>query len=408
MERNNSSNLLSRLRIDLLFVVACYVVLFLPVEVSILTSIYTVETPPAVRYNYRDFYFSQFQVPVIIWALLKYKWSSAVNFGKLMLVIAFKDIVYVGVGGLPSNIPFDFSLYLIMLTAWAMCVTIFAIPGDGLRNAEKFLDWYVFLAIASVFLRMALGMSTDGRYGAIGLSVGGTGFFMALYILFSLCVKRHIGILTFLAFISLILSGQRTNLFMCVSFCFIYMILSISSRQFKGASKTNVAILVSLGLLGVLGVIVYILGDGHTGLNYLDRIFDSLGMFGGGNLGKEDSVDGRSLSIVAALNVLSEHPLGISNVFYELQYYMSQEDYPTFPHSFLLANSLLWSVPVVLFCALWLVKLVRKMISKRQMLFMVPLYILLNSVIWGSPFNDYALLFIILFFLSYSKNVCTT
>ena len=388
--------------------VICLIILFLPVEILLNTSIYTVETPNSIGYKYRSFDFSIIQLPIIVLGLLYSKKSKSINFGTIILLIAFKDWVYVSIFGLPQSIPYDLSLFLILLTSWALSVLVFREKKDLQKSTIKFIDAYTLLAFLSQILRLVLGLSTEGRFGALGLSVGGTGFLMSTYIIFSLCVKERIGFITILSFLSLILSGQRTNLFLCVIFCLLYIILTLYTKKFAHLRKKNSKYLffffaTSFVLILLLSTISVLTGGLSFGLDFLDRTIESLNLFVDGNLQKEGSVEGRFLSVVSGLEVLTQHPFGLSNVFYELQYYMSEMGYPTFPHNFVIANSLLWSPFVILLCFFWQLKLTIKLFVHNSILFIIPFYILVLSFLWGSPFTDYCLLFVILFFLSYSN-----
>ena len=87
---------------------------------------------------------------------------------------------------------------------------------------SRFIDTYVLLCLSSQILRAILGYSTDGGYGAIGLSVGGSGFLYSTYIVYLICARdisiRVIGLIG-LALFGLLLTGQRTNIAFLIIFC---------------------------------------------------------------------------------------------------------------------------------------------------------------------------------------------
>ena len=397
--------------ISLVRYVYCMIILFLPVNVISRTSIYSVTTPDTIWYKYRSFDFSIFAIPLLIYAFITVKSTFAIPFHKIIIAIGIKDVIFYVIGQNNTAIKFDFSLYLILIISWA--ITVIVLNGDYDDEeipGERFLDCYFLLAFASIILRFMLRMTTEGRYGAIGLSVGGTGFFSAVYIIYILYVheyKKTTPIILTMAFITLILSGQRTNLLFCILFCIPYVILNMQSKRISVGNRRKALLLRVLLCIGLVAICAFLfldeLGVEIQGMSFITRTLDSVSRLMNNDISGEASVEGRYLSIEAGLSILKTNILGITNVFYDLQHRMTRLNYPTYPHSSCLDCALLWSTPITLFCELWLIRLLIKLARKRVGMFWVVLYIQILMLLWGSPFLDYPMLFIILLLLSMAR-----
>lgn len=389
----------------------CMILLFLPTEIIQLTSIYTKTTPAGFRYKYTSFYFSALLIPAILIALLIRKRTKAIRFDLVIIAIVIKDFLYLTFAKDLQLVEYNFSFNLILIASWSILTIVFAFcDKNNTESVELFLDNYLLLAILSQFLRLALRMSTNGRYGAIGLSVGGTGYFDAIFIVYCLYCRdftNRVKILMFLAAISLVLSGQRSNLLFLLCFCVPYMVKSLRDRRLsKGESSKNIIIWLFAGL----GIIVILLittlnelGFEIKGFEFVTRTISAFENFVNGNIGNESSVEGRVLSLQAGFNVLKSNPLGITNNFYDLQYRTLLNSYPTFPHNTLLCCYLLWSPFVVIFCLICLFKLLFRAKKFEVGLFWPLLYIVIYNLVTGSVFLDYPYLFINLFFISLTK-----
>lgn len=388
----------------------CLIILFLPVNVIAKTSFYSVTTPAAIWYKYRSFDFSFLVIPLVIYAFTVKK-TYAIPFHKVIIAIGIKDCIFYAAGFNNGAIPFDFSLYLILIISWAITVLVLKkgyanvkIPG------EKFLDVYFVLAFLSMLLRLILHMTTDGRYGAIGLSVGGTGFFSAVYIIYCLYVheyRKTTPLIISLAFLTLILSGQRTNLLFCILFCVPYVIRNMFAKQTNAGNTKKTLLLWGMLFAGLILICILLfldeLGIQIQGMEFITRTLDAASKLVNRDLGTETSVEGRFLSLEAGKSILTKNVLGITNVFYDLQYRMTKLNYPTYPHSGILDCALLWSTPITLFCEFWLIRLLIKLARLSRGMFWVILYIQILMIVWGSPFLDYPMLFIVLLLLSIAK-----
>ena len=393
----------------------CIFVLLMPVSIEARTTIIRYTTPSAIWYKYAVFQFSFLLIPVIIFAVINLFKTNAVRFEIIILAVLLKDLIFIHYGWINGAIKYQFEMFYVLLSAWAICATICSFDDHNeWKNALTFLDVYFLAAVGTQLLRLFLKMPTDGRYGALRLSVGGTGYLSAIYIVY-LIYCRELGKKEFalicLAFFSLLLSGQRTNMLFCVAFCIPIIVRmainrkNTSTRKQFGKTVRFLIVLFSIAFFSILFItLLNGLGVELIRFSFIDRMVDAIVNFFSGSMESEASVDGRVKSIKAGLTILKEHPIGITNDFYDLQYRMLRLNYPTFPHSSLLDCALLWSTPVTILCLVWIVLLEIRLFRLRSGYFYVILYIMALGIIWGSPINDYPLLVVQLLFFGVAKD----
>ena len=389
----------------------CLILLFLPKVVIQATSIYTKITPEEFWYKYTSFYFSALLIPAIIWAFAIRKRTHAIRFDIVIIGIIVKDIVMLMVAKNSQVVEYNLSLNLVLISAWSIiCIIFYFTNTNNTEFAERFFDNYFVLAIMSQFLRMFLSMTTDGRYGAIGLSVGGTGYLTGLFFIYCLYYRdytRKIKFLMMLAFLSLILSGQRTNMLFVLIFSIPYIFKEFWKRKLKKNEISKFQLFWTVAGFGILlFIIIFALkefGFEIREINFITRVIDAMENFVHGNIYQESSVGGRISSIEAGINIIKDNPLGITNNFYDLQYRTLQYMFPTFPHNALLCCYLLWSPFFTLFCLLYLIKLLVSTRNTKSGMVWPLLYIVLYNIITGSVFLVYPYLVVTLFFISLAK-----
>jgi len=391
------------------------VLLFLPVKVIESTAIYVTKTPSYIWYDYFSYAFSVVAIPIFLIAFIRRNKSQAINFSKVIGMSFVINIVYAIFNS--SNIfsTKHYEMFLILLQAEAINCTVFSFDKNKeTTHAENFLDIYFVLAFWSQILRMILGMNTFGRYGAIGLGVGGTGYFCAIYILYIVYCKKmdkSVMIRMLFAMVSLLLSGQRTCLFLCIVFLLPYIIelfsVLLENKKVSRAMFRKIKFLFGLAVLIILIILIvlalYSWGIKIVGLEYIERVLDAIVALFSRNLSGITSVSGRTASIDAGIKVWLANPFGISNDFYDLQYRMSQENYVTFPHSTLLACILLWTVPLAIFCTIYVINLWRGLVREKSSFQWIVLFIIVMDIVWGGPILDVPLFFLQLYFLSIAK-----
>lgn len=388
----------------------CLVLLFLPNEIIEATSLYTSTTPTQLRYEYASFFFSFLIIPAILWAFIIKKRTHAIRFDLLFIGIVIKDLIYLSVFKKYQELDYNYSFDLVLLSAWSINCIIFYNNEDNIQALERFLDNYCMLAFFSQLLRFVLRLSTDGRYGAIGLSVGGTGYLTGLFIIYCLYYREYsarVRNLIIVAAFSIILSGQRSNILFLLIFCMFFVFKKCLG---KGITKDDRGKLFMLGVAVESGILLLFiltimkeLSIEIEGLQFIKRVVDATSSLINGQIENVDSVEGRMLSIDAGIEVLRDKPFGITNDFYDLQFRMLQNDYPTFPHNTLLCCYLLWSPFITVFCLFYVIKILIDLLKFKSGLLWPLLYIFIYNVITGSVFLNYPYLVINLFFVSLAK-----
>ena len=128
----------------------------------------------------------------------------------------------------------------------------------------------------------------------------------------------------------------------------------------------------------------------------ISALFNSMRSFSnllGGNISKDESVLGRTQSLLVGLKVLKKYPLGISGYFLNLQYNMQILGYPTFPHSTLLSMYILFG-PIVFLTYYYWIKGLRITKQARSPFFWILLYLTIASIVYGAPFLNFKNIFI--------------
>lgn len=385
-----------------------FLILLLPVAVIDSTSIYVVSSPDYINYKYLSYSFSALAIPGIVAAFFLFRRVRVLPVLRLIVLIALWNVAHALFIGNEVFASFHFQMFLVMLQAWSLLVLVFFFYPNGL--ASKFIDLYVVLCFASQILRAILGLSTDGRFGAIGLSVGGSGFLYATYLVY-LVFSRELSprsiFLMVLAFFGLMLTGQRTNMVFLGLFLVAGTLIVVGNfllRRGRSVQKNRIMFLAGLqaATILLLGTIfyIYLLGFDLNNMSFIARAIAAVSEAFNGNIEKVSSVSGRVLSIVAGLQVITDQPLGLSNDFYDLQRNIQEKGYPTFPHSTLLSVILLWSSPIAFLVVLYIMNLLRRLSRNRSALIAPVLFVVVINVFWGGPFLDYPILFIVIFFLS--------
>lgn len=388
----------------------CLVLLLLPNAVIQATSIYTRTTPATIWYKYTSFYFSALIIPAIFWALLIRKRTNALRFDFVIVAIILKDLLMLLIPTFKQFVDYNFSFNLILISGWSIVSIVFSFAKqDDTDSVERFLDVYFILAVLSQLLRLTLRLSTDGRYGAIGLSVGGTGYFDGVFLIYCLYhrefTNRVVAYMIF-AFISLVLSGQRSNILFVLIFCIPYILNRLTGKVSKIEGRRFLLIWYAAGLGVLLISTILILDDlgiKIRGIQFITRTIDAFELLMEGDISTEFSVKGRLLSLAAGFDILKNNIFGITNNFYELQYRMLQHAYPTFPHNTLLCCYLLWSPFITFFCFIYLTKTVVSAFRVRSGMLWPILYIYLYNIITGSVFLDYPYFVVNLYFISLAK-----
>lgn len=386
------------------------IILCLPNSVINNTAFYTVTAPSYVQK--RDFYnpnFSNLYIVVILFGLLYRRNSMSIKFIKVICAVFLFDIIltltsFQGSENLFTNNRYE--MFLIMLVAEAACTIAFG-GNAGVYSQQKidnFLDLYFLVGFFTLLMGILQNETIDGRYYMLGLGVGPTGYFSALYVLYQMYSRRTDAatwLRVTLGLLTLVLSGQRTSLFVFLVLCLPFFINLIVNPTNKYGKKQLIGAIAIIFII-VIGGLIFLLN--FSNLNYISRVTETLNSIFGGNISSDSSVNGRMESIIAGFIVLRHNPVGLVNDFYALQYRTGFYAFPTFPHSTLLCDALLWTTPVTVYCIYFVLKRMFTLFKYRNGMSWIILYIVIMAIVWGGPEYQIAPLFIKLLFVSIAAN----
>lgn len=386
------------------------IILCLPNSIINNTAFYTVKAPSYIQK--RDFYnptFSYLYIFIILFGLLYRKNSTSIRFTKVICAVFLFDIVltiifFQGSENLFANNRYE--MFLIMLVAETACAVVFGGNADvySQQKIDSFLDLYFLIGFFTLLMGILQNETIDGRYYMLGLGVGPTGYFSALYLLYQMYSRQTDGVKWLrvtLGLLTLVFSGQRTALFVFLVLCLPFFLNLIVNPNNKFGKKQ---------LLGALAIIIIVIIGGlillanFSNFNYISRITETFNSIIGGNISSDSSVNGRMESIIAGLIVLKKNPVGIVNDFYALQYRTGFYAFPTFPHSTLLCDALLWTTPITVYCIYFVLSRMIALFKNKNGMAWIVLYIVIMAILWGGPEYQIAPLFIKLFFLSIAEN----
>lgn len=386
-----------------------FALLFLPVAVIGSTAIYSISSPDFINYKYLNYNFSILALPSIALAYFVKGKVQVIPIGRIIVLILVWNVLHAIAVGNDVFSSFHIEMFLVMIQAWSLLILVFYTHRSV--GIHQFIDVYVLLCFLSQITRMLLDYSTDGRYGAVGLSVGGSGFLYSIYIVYLInCRDLNVKTIAMLgiALIGLILTGQRTSF----AFLVIFIVPSVIGGVYdlgRSARKTKrefikylfltLMFVLAFSLLLVISLLILI-GYDFDYLPFINRGVEAIDGAFSGNFGEISSVSGRVLSILTGIDVLLQNPWGLSNDFFDLQRNIESSGYPTFPHSTALSMLLLWSSPIAIFCFAYILKLWASLWLAGRNYHSVILFLICMSVFWGGPFLDYPFLFVLLFFVS--------
>ena len=395
----------------------CLLSLLSVVSITKATAIYTTVTPDTNWYNYLTYSFSLLTIPILLFAFLKRRKYKGIHFGSVIVYLLCRELIR-WICGYSSIFDSNyFEMFFILTQSLALCITVCVLCKNQVAKIEKFLDYYVIFAVASQLFRAVLGFTTEGRLGALGLGVGGTGFFLASYIILLVYTRTFDRRFTFLfitAFVGLLLSGQRTNIFIMIM-CLLPFVSNNLKKIMKNhlelqvgkSDKYKINFLVLMLYISVFVVLIIVALDSFgIQIGFIEpikRLSESVTQIFIGSVNSDISILGRQASIEAGMKTLEENMMGLSNDYYDLQYWMLQYGFPTYPHSTLLASVLLWGPFCALFCTWYMCLLFYQLHKYKSQMRYVLMFLIIVSIIWGGPILVEPQFAVILIYLSIAK-----
>ena len=381
--------------------VMCFLMI-LPDDVFGWVPLYESVTPSSIAYIWLNYIFGIIQLLILLIGIyyairLNKRW-----FFVLALAMMLRELFYLVVS---DNNIFSASAYEMYLTVFVGYAFVLWAEG-GLKTfqeCERYFKWFLITNMLTLYINYAMGGAGGiiaGRYHSSNLDVGGTGTVCVLCILFlaySTEKKWFDYLFIVLSVIGLFLSGSRANLLFLMLILALYFVLSLFfkfRKEDKNSEKKNVFLRrFLLSGFALIAAIVIVAINYETILNWLlgSRFQTLLSSQG---LRSDDSFVGRTASLTAGLDVLKHHPLGISGYFINLQQEIRMRGYPTFPHSTLLSMYLVFGPLVLIIYGIW-IGLLRKLRMINIRYYMMILFLLISTIIYGGPIANFKIIFMI-------------
>lgn len=296
-----------------------YYILFLlivPGGVLSYLSIFSLQTPNFIPYEYLDYRFSIFLIPLLFMGILNRK---VFRFYALLSVFGLLFILYdlILVLIFDRNIHLSHELYL-SVSFGLMLVIIFKEYFTGEEKIKLIRGIITFHAIG-VLISLIFGLSdVPGRYNAQNLDVGGTGLIFGSFALIFL-KNKNISFYYFLCIVMLLLSGSRLML----SLNILFSILILLKSNLRSLIKYSIYAIFIAGTISLFQL--------NFLIERINSIFIDLNV---SEIDTSTSLGGRILSMLAGIQLISEKFGQLPFNSIELVKEMNRLGYPTYPHSY--------------------------------------------------------------------------
>lgn len=382
-------------------IVLAYVVLvlFLPNFVLNVSRLYHVDASAYVAVNlwkrqapWLSYSFSAVEIVAVLYALFKKVRKDQIRIRLFLSFVLIKDI-FRFLCGLTSMFTYcDYGDYSILLCTLVGYGCYLLVDNETSRvDLEDVMDLIVFLNFFTQFLFVLTGrqMANGGRYAALGSDVGSLGnmcFLYYIYFIFARKSSRHMYVTLPCCFLSMLLSGSRSNILYAIIFSLVFF---FKIREGASLNPKKKRFLQVAAILIVLIPAIFInLSFFSTSLfqDVFLRIQRAVaGFFGDRSyILLDSSFAGRVASVQAGLQTLLHNPLGISGSSIDLQLTTIENGYFTFPHSTLLSYYLLWGVGA-LCCYVGLIVLIVKAVKQKNTVWVVLTCLAVTFILYGGP-----------------------
>ena len=378
-----------------------FLVLSLPDGIKNMTALYKMTTRGInVTYTY-NYYFSLLELPIIFVALAKYRYSKSIKFLKVFILIAILNIFY-WILNLENVFQLhSYEMFLLLLTGFSAAVIVMD-SENTFQDVDTILDWFTILQFVLLIVRMVSGASgQDGRYAAIGMGSGATANIASYYLVwtFFLRMSKTKILPAGIAFITVILTGSRTNLlaFMLIAIVFISKLIKKQIDDGNGR-KLLYCLIVIVPLL-----ILVLISNRGVKMESFERITSLLQGNIFNNITSDGSYLGRMRSVEGSLRILKENPNGLPFSIYAIEKESARAFSMEYPHSTLLSYILLWSPPIAWVCMGYLVYLLVKAIRMRDISAVFMGFNIAMLVLYGSPIlyaKTYTILFVLISYMA--------
>lgn len=403
---NYKNNRPFTIRIHTLIAFLLIIILILPSAVFSLGSVYESLTPGAISYNWLNYEFGILQLVILVIGILEIicqrQGVAVIIFSIALIREIFLFFVY-------DNSIFTDSAYEMYLTI-LVGYSLFLIARRYLNKfklLDKFYGLFLITNMITIYINVAMGgrgtTSTEaelahieGRYHASNLDVGGTGTLCLLciiYLYFSEMKNVYRYPLILLSIIGLILSGSRSAVVFIIILMGYYLLKSLLQSLKKSTMKVHITTLYKIIVAVVLGSIIAIFAFSNLSFifTHIDlQRFEAL--LSVASASSDSSVQGRFTSIADAIDIIINNPLGISGYFVNLQTEMIMRGFPTFPHSSLLSNYILFGPIIFGVYFIWGYFLGKEK-KYNNKYFWIILYYTVSTIAFGGPTVNFKVIF---------------
>ena len=378
-----------------------FLVLSLPDGIKNMTALYKMTTRGInVTYTY-NYYFSILELPIIFIALAKYRYSKSIKFLKVFVLIAILNIFY-WILNLENIFQLQsYEMFLLLLTGFSAAVIVMDCENT-FQDIDTILDWFTILQFVLLIVSMLSGASgQDGRYAAIGMGSGATANIASYYLVwtFFLRMSKTKILPAGIAFITVILTGSRTNLLAFVLIAVVFIGKLIKKQIDDGNSRKLLYCLLAIVPL----LILVLVSNRGVKMESLERITSLLQGNIFNNITSDGSYLGRMRSVEGSLRILKENPNGLPFSIYAIEKESARAFSMEYPHSTLLSYILLWSPPIAWGCMAYLVYLLVKAIRMRDISAVFMGFNIAMLVLYGSPIlyaKTYTILFVLISYMA--------
>lgn len=396
-------------------------VLILPSAAFSLGSIYDSLTPAIISYDWLNYKFGILQLIICLIGAVEIICQKQRIFLIIFFIEFLREVLFYFVYDNSLFSESAYEMYLTVLVGYSLFLIVRRYMND-FQMMDKFYGLFLITNMLTIYINVAMGgrgttsseaalAGIEGRYHASNLDVTGTGDLCVLciiYLFFSSIRNKYRYPLLALSVVGLALSGARASLaFLGLIFAFYVikqLLARVKSRKIKYSDNTIYKAIIILVMAFILGFIILLNFNevsSRIGLTRFDALLSLSAMSSDG------SFLGRMASLTAGLDVLADNPFGISGYFINLQSEMIARNYPTFPHSTLLSNYLLFGPIIFIFYFIWW-RGIREGQHKGNKYFWISLFYLISTVIAGGPVVNFKALFNFLFSSYLIFKSCTT
>lgn len=378
-----------------------FLVLSLPDGIKNMTALYKMTTRGInVTYTY-NYYFSILELPIIFVALAKYRYSKSIKFLKVFILIAILNIFY-WILNLENVFQLhSYEMFLLLLTGFSAAVIVMD-SENTFQDVDTILDWFTILQFVLLIVSMVSGASgQDGRYAAIGMGSGATANIASYYLVwtFFLRMSKTKILPAGIAFITVILTGSRTNLLAFVLIAIVFISKLIKKQIDDGNGRKLLYCLIVIVPL----LILVLISNRGVKMESFERITSLLQGNIFNNITSDGSYLGRMRSVEGSLRILKENPNGLPFSIYAIEKESARAFSMEYPHSTLLSYILLWSPPIAWVCMGYLVYLLVKAIRMRDISAVFMGFNIAMLVLYGSPIlyaKTYTILFVLISYMA--------